>query len=117
MFMSFSAKIFFMASNFHMMLFPPREATTTAEPPEPLTLQHSEFIIFKQILQQIVGPAARLLFIPCVLWTEISYYYRSFSCFSEKIFSNALSFRMMLFPPREATTTAEPPEPFTFQHS
>ena len=42
-----------------MMLFPPREATTTAEPPEPLTFQHSEIFIFKQILQRIVGPAAR----------------------------------------------------------
>ena len=55
-----------------MTSFASREAMTTAEPPEPLTLQHSEFIIFKQVLQQIVGPAARLLFIPCVLWTEIS---------------------------------------------
>ncbi len=32
-----------------MMLFPPREAMTTAEPPEPLALQHSEFIITRQI--------------------------------------------------------------------
>ena len=32
---------------------------TTAEPPEPLILQQSEFIICKQILQQIDGPAAR----------------------------------------------------------
>ena len=39
----------------------------------------------------------------------ILYYYRSFSCFSEKIISKALSFRMMLFPPREAMTTAELP--------
>ena len=61
-----------MITSFRTMLFPPREATTTTEPPEPLTLQHSEFIIFKQVLQQIVGPAVRLLFIPCVLWTEIS---------------------------------------------
>ena len=30
-----------------------------AEPPEPLTYQHSEIILFKQILQRIVGPAAR----------------------------------------------------------
>ncbi len=61
-----------MITSFRMTSFASREAMTTAEPPEPLTLQHSEFIIFKQILQQIVGPAARLLFIPCVLWTEIS---------------------------------------------
>jgi hypothetical protein len=31
----------------------------TAEPPEPLTFQHSEFIITKQILLKIAGPAAR----------------------------------------------------------
>ena len=36
-----------------------REARTTAEPPEPLTFQHPEFIFFKQILQQNDGPAAR----------------------------------------------------------
>ena len=78
-----------MTTSFRMTSLASREAMTTVEPPEPLTLQHSEFIIFKQILQQIVGPAARLLFIPCVLWTEISYYYRSFSCFFEKIFSKA----------------------------
>jgi hypothetical protein len=48
---------------------------------------------------------------------ENLYYYRSFSCLSKKIISKALSFRMMLFPPREAMTTAEPPEPFPFQHS
>ena len=46
-----------MITSFRMTSFASREATTTAEPPEPLTLQHSEFIIFKQILQQIVGPA------------------------------------------------------------
>ena len=33
---------------------------TTAELPEPLFFQHMEFILFKQILQEIVGPAARL---------------------------------------------------------
>jgi hypothetical protein len=43
-----------------MMLFPPREAMTTAEPPEPLIFQHSEFFLFNQILQQFDGPAARL---------------------------------------------------------
>ena len=32
---------------------------TTGEPPEPLTVKHSEIILFKQILQQIDGPAAR----------------------------------------------------------
>ena len=42
-----------------MRYFTAREAMTNAELPEPLTLQHSEFIIFKQILQRIVGPAAR----------------------------------------------------------
>ena len=65
---------------------------TTAEPPEPLTFLHLDSIINKQNLQEMGGPAARH-----------SYYYRSFTCFSEKIFSKALSFRMMLFPPREAS--------------
>ena len=32
---------------------------TTAEPPEPLTVQHSDFIMTKQNLQGIGGPAAR----------------------------------------------------------
>ena len=41
------------------MLFPPREAMTTAEPPETLIIQHSEFIIYKESLQEIDGPAAR----------------------------------------------------------
>jgi hypothetical protein len=48
-----------MITSFRMTSFASREAMTTAEPPEPLTLQHSEFIIFKQNLQQIGGPAAR----------------------------------------------------------
>ena len=42
-----------------MSSFTTREATTTAELPEPLTFQHSEIILFKQILQRIVSPAAR----------------------------------------------------------
>jgi hypothetical protein len=48
-----------------------REATTTAEPPEPLTFHHSDSIMNKQNRQEeIVGPAARhFLFILCVLWT------------------------------------------------
>jgi hypothetical protein len=46
-------------SSFRMTLSSPREAMTTAEPPEPLDFQHSEFILFKQILQRIDGPAAR----------------------------------------------------------
>ena len=74
---------------------------TTAEPPEPLIFLHLDSIINKQNLQEMGGPAARH-----------SYYYCSFSCFYEKIFSKTLSFCMMLFPPREAMTTAEPPEPF-----
>ncbi len=41
------------------MLFPPREALTTAEPPEPFTFQHSDFIIYKQNIQEFVGPAGR----------------------------------------------------------
>ena len=42
-----------------MSSFAPREATTTAEPPEPLSFRHSEFILFKQILQRMDGLAAR----------------------------------------------------------
>ena len=42
-----------------MMLFPPREAMTIAEPPEPLTFPHLDSIMNKQNLQDIVGPAAR----------------------------------------------------------
>ena len=87
-----------------MMLFPPREAMTIAEPPEPLTFPHLDSIMNKQNLQEMGGPAARH-----------SYYYCSFSCFYEKIFSKTLSFCMMLFPPREAMTTAEPPEPSRFR--
>ena len=79
----------------------------------------SRFTCYQLVLLKDGRRLRGILFLLYVQWTyhEYSYYYRSFSCFSEKIFSNALSFRMMLFPPREATTTAEPPEPFTFQHS
>ena len=42
---------------------------TTAEPPEPLTVQHTEIILFKQILQQIVGSGGEaFLSILCDLW-------------------------------------------------
>ncbi|MBR4415395.1 MAG: hypothetical protein IKX30_12580 [Victivallales bacterium] len=43
-----------------MTSFAPREAMTTAEPPEPLTFQHQDAIMNKQNFQEIVGPAARL---------------------------------------------------------
>ncbi len=43
-----------------MRYFTAREATTTAEPPEPFTFQHSLFIIYKQNIQEFVGPAVRL---------------------------------------------------------
>ena len=49
-----------MAMSFRMTSFAPREAMTTAEPPEPLTFQHQDAIMNKQNLQEIVGPAARL---------------------------------------------------------
>jgi hypothetical protein len=55
-----------------MTSFAPREAMTTAEPPEPLTFHHSDSIMNKQNLQEIVGPAARLSVknqcYLCVLW-------------------------------------------------
>ena len=53
-----------------MRAFAPREAMTTAEPPEPLTVQHLEIILFKQNLPLIVGPAARHLFIQFIQWTH-----------------------------------------------
>ena len=43
-----------------------REAMKTAEPPEPLTVQHSDFIMTKQNLQGIGGPAARHLSVSSV---------------------------------------------------
>ena len=65
-FSCYFAKIFSMATSFRMTSFAPREAMTTAEPPEPLDFQHPEFIFFKQILQRIDGPAARLFGVFCV---------------------------------------------------
>ena len=38
-----------------MTSFAAAQRMTTAESPEPLTFQHSEFIIHKQILLEIVG--------------------------------------------------------------
>ena len=59
LFFLFFAKIFSMASSCRMISLPPREAMTTAEPPETLILQHSDSIMNKQNLKEIVGPAAR----------------------------------------------------------
>ena len=51
--------------------------------------------------QQQYGRRLRgFLFVPCFLWTEISYYYRSFSCFLTTIFSMRFSVA------RSAFTTA-----------
>ena len=62
-----------------MSYFTTREAMTTAEPPEPLIVHHPDSIMNKQNLQEIDGPAARHIGVHL-------YYYRSFSCFSKKIF-------------------------------
>ncbi|MBO4526472.1 MAG: hypothetical protein J5743_02515 [Victivallales bacterium] len=43
-----------------MTSFAPREAMTTAEPPEPLPFQHQYAIMNKQNFQEIVGSAAKL---------------------------------------------------------
>ena len=59
-FSCFFAKIFSMATSLRMTSFAPREAMTTAEPPEPLPFQHQDAIMNKQNFQEIVGPAARL---------------------------------------------------------
>ncbi len=69
---------FVLSKEFCMTFFAPRAAMTTAEPPEPLAFQHPVSIMDKHNHQVIGGPAARHL-----------YYYRLFSCFSEKIFSKA----------------------------
>ena len=42
-----------------MMLFPPREATTTAEPPEPFGSFVINVLFNQNILQAVVGPAAK----------------------------------------------------------
>ena len=88
----FSAKIFFMASSFRMMLFPPCEAMTTAEPPELLIFQHSDSIMNNKLLRRL---SARRRGIQCN-----PYYYRSFSCFLTTIFSMRFSVA------RSAFTTA-----------
>ena len=57
------AKIFLsyivMVSSYRMIPFPPREAMTTAEPPEPLTIQHAVPLCPPKNLQEMIGPAAR----------------------------------------------------------
>ena len=42
-----------MASSFRMMLFPPCEAMTTAEPPELLIFQHSDSIMNNKLLRRL----------------------------------------------------------------
>ncbi len=59
MFMSFFRKDFLHGFELPHVLFPPSEAMTTAESPELLIFQHSQFIIYKQNIQEFVGPAAR----------------------------------------------------------
>ena len=49
-----------------MTSFAPREAMTTAEPPEPLDFSAFRIHFFKQILQLIDGPAARHFGVFCV---------------------------------------------------
>ena len=45
--------------SYRMIPFPPREAMTTAEPPEPLTVQHAVPLCPPKNLQETLGPAAR----------------------------------------------------------
>ena len=49
-----------------MMLFPPREAMTTAEPPKPFESFVINVLFNQYILQAVVGPAARLFCLFCV---------------------------------------------------
>ena len=44
-FSCFSEKILSKAKSYRMRFFASREATTIAEPPEPLTFQHSDFMM------------------------------------------------------------------------
>ena len=64
-----------------MRAFAPREAMTTAEPPEPLTVQHLEIILFKQNLPLIVGPAARHFCLFCVFCGPKMLIFRVFRAF------------------------------------
>ena len=50
-----------------MTSYTPREAMTTAESPEPLIFQHSEFFLFNQILQQFDGPGGEAFCLFCVI--------------------------------------------------
>ncbi len=59
--------LFLVAKIFIQISFAPREAMTTAEPPEPLPFQHSKFIITKQFFRQIVGPARGIRVQSCPL--------------------------------------------------
>ena len=51
------------------MLFPPREAMTTAEPPEPFESFMINVLFNLYILLAVVGPVARhFCVILCILW-------------------------------------------------
>ena len=65
--------LFLVAKIFIQISFAPREAMTTAEPPEPLPFQHSKFIITKQFFRQIVGPAARHLYVIPLFNLQLSF--------------------------------------------
>ncbi len=54
-----------------MMLFPPREAMTTAEPPEPFASFVINVLFNQYILLAVAARRRDLLSILCVLWTLI----------------------------------------------
>ena len=60
-----------MASSFRMTLFPPREATTTAEPPEPLTFPHLDSIMNNNSSGDCRPGGEAFWFIQCILWTPL----------------------------------------------
>ena len=56
-----------MASSFRMMLFPPREAMTTAEPPAVVALSAFRIYCSQQNLSAIVGPGGEAFCLFCVI--------------------------------------------------
>ena len=53
-------------SSFRMTSFAAAQRMTTAEPPEPLDFQHSEFIIYNKSLYCLSAPAVRHFGVFCV---------------------------------------------------
>ena len=68
-FSCYFAKIFSMATSFRMTSFAPREAMTTAEPPEPLTFSAFRFFYSNKSFSGLTARRRGILFLPCFQWT------------------------------------------------